>query len=295
MALAILGPRTRAFTYSGHQRRRGAARIDSGVIRPAVAYTLIAAAANVVGAAAVTSRSRWSFSGPRQAHRAFCRLHDLRCAAGPDSGGDRAAWAGARTRLYSAGIVLVHLTQHTLTPHFHFGEEVHEVTRAVSVSALIGLLLHTFVDGVAIASGFEVRALSLDCLSFWRFCFTSCRRGWRSRACFSRPVLREARALASGRCARCCDSDLVAWLTEYFAPLRMYGLALAAGVALYVGASNLVPEFQGKKGWGLPVSFFAGCALYLLARNLMQVTIGLNDGITEPQQRGKTIWRIIKD
>jgi len=57
--------------------------------------------------------------------------------------------------------------------------------------------------------------------------------------------------------------------TEYTATLRTYGLPLAGGVALYVGASNLVPEFQGKKGWGLPVSFFAGCGLYILARNLM--------------------------
>src|SRR5207249_11640238 len=55
------------------------------------------------------------------------------------------------------GYLLVHLTQHTLAPHFHFGEEVHHVTKVVSFSALAGLMLHTFVDGVAIASGFGVR------------------------------------------------------------------------------------------------------------------------------------------
>ena len=49
--------------------------------------------------------------------------------------------------------LLVHLTQHTLGRHFHFGEETHAVTRLVSQSALVGLLLHTFVDGVAVASG----------------------------------------------------------------------------------------------------------------------------------------------
>src|SRR5206468_2946848 len=54
------------------------------------------------------------------------------------------------------GYLLVHLTQHTLAPHFHFGEEVHHVTKVVSFSALAGLILHTFVDGVAIASGFGV-------------------------------------------------------------------------------------------------------------------------------------------
>ncbi len=42
------------------------------------------------------------------------------------------------------------------TPHFHFGEETHRLTPAAGVSALLGLTLHTFFDGVAIASGFLV-------------------------------------------------------------------------------------------------------------------------------------------
>ena len=37
-----------------------------------------------------------------------------------------------------AGYLLVHLTQHMLAPHFHFGEETHEVTESVGVSALVG-------------------------------------------------------------------------------------------------------------------------------------------------------------
>src|SRR5262245_37024496 len=52
------------------------------------------------------------------------------------------------------GFVLVHLTQHALVGHFHFGEETHEVARSVGTTALVGLMLHTFVDGVAIATSF---------------------------------------------------------------------------------------------------------------------------------------------
>jgi zinc transporter ZupT len=55
-------------------------------------------------------------------------------------------------------------------------------------------------------------------------------------------------------------------MTSLIAPLSTYGLALAAGVSLYVGASNLVPEFQAKRDWKLQGSFFAGAALYFLAR-----------------------------
>lgn len=175
---------------------------------------------------------------------------------------------GARAGLIVlAGYVLVHLTQHTLTPHFHFGEEVHQVTRAVSVSALIGLLLHTFVDGVAIASGFEVRA-SLGMLVFMAILLHKLPEGLAISSLFLAAGASRGRALAAGA-ALGVATVLGGLVTEQFAPLRSYGLALSAGVALYVGASNLVPEFQGKKGWALPVSFFVGCGLYVLARNLM--------------------------
>ncbi|HSL71470.1 MAG TPA: ZIP family metal transporter, partial [Longimicrobiales bacterium] len=56
-----------------------------------------------------------------------------------------------------AGYLVVHLTQHTLTPHFHFGEETHSeamVSRGIGVWALAGLIPHSFFDGVAISSGF---------------------------------------------------------------------------------------------------------------------------------------------
>jgi zinc and cadmium transporter len=56
-----------------------------------------------------------------------------------------------------AGYLAVHLTQHMMTPHFHFGEETHEeemVSRGIGVWALVGLLPHSFFDGVAISSGF---------------------------------------------------------------------------------------------------------------------------------------------
>src|ERR1700689_2309415 len=58
-----------------------------------------------------------------------------------------------------AGYFLVHFFEHTLAPHFHFGEETHheEMSHAhASYAALLGLVIHTFFDGVAIASGLLV-------------------------------------------------------------------------------------------------------------------------------------------
>ena len=59
-------------------------------------------------------------------------------------------------------------------------------------------------------------------------------------------------------------------LTASVGVLREYGLALSAGVTLYVGASNLVPEFQGKKGWRLPAAFFAGAGAFVLAHGILR-------------------------
>jgi ZIP family zinc transporter/zinc and cadmium transporter len=55
-------------------------------------------------------------------------------------------------------------------------------------------------------------------------------------------------------------------LTDEIAGLRTYGIAISAGVTMYVGASNLVPELQRRTGWETPLSFLAGCGAYFLAR-----------------------------
>ena len=60
-------------------------------------------------------------------------------------------------------------------------------------------------------------------------------------------------------------------LTDYARiPGQRHGLALSGGVTLYVAASNLVPEFQGKRGWRLPAAFFAGAAIFYATRALVE-------------------------
>src|SRR5437667_7917087 len=57
------------------------------------------------------------------------------------------------------GYLIIHFFEHTVTPHFHFGEETHAdefIHSHTGYSILIGLLIHTFFDGIAIASGFIV-------------------------------------------------------------------------------------------------------------------------------------------
>src|SRR6202167_5122443 len=57
------------------------------------------------------------------------------------------------------GYLLIHFFEHTATPHFHFGEETHRdefMHSHKGYSVLLGLIIHTFFDGIAIASGFLV-------------------------------------------------------------------------------------------------------------------------------------------
>src|SRR5690349_10149083 len=57
------------------------------------------------------------------------------------------------------GYLIVHMFEHTFASHLHFGEETHHdevVNPVVGLSALVGLLVHTFFDGVAIGAGFMI-------------------------------------------------------------------------------------------------------------------------------------------
>lgn len=226
-------------------------------------YALVAGFANVLGAAAVTSRARWSMRA-LDTMVALSAGFMIAVSLGellPEAivrGGHRAAFAAL------AGYLLVHLTQHTFARHFHFGEETHEVNTAVSASALVGLLLHTFFDGVAIASGFEVSP-ALGFLVFLAILLHKLPEGLAISSLFL--AAGAGRRAALGAAAALGVATIAGvLLTEFLTGLRELGLALSAGVTLYVAASNLVPEFQSKPGWRMPISFFAGCGLYFAAR-----------------------------
>ena len=231
--------------------------------RQSLAYALAAAGANVLGAVAVTSRARWSV-------RALDAV--LAVAAGfmisvsmtdllPEAI-ERQGHRGAVTAL--AGYLLVHLTQHTFARHFHFGEETHAVNEAVSMSALVGLLLHTFVDGVAIASGFSVSP-RLGTLVFVAILLHKFPEGLAISSLFLAAGAGRRKALGAAALLGLATVAGVVF-TERVSALGEHGLGLAAGVTLYVAASNLVPQFQTRPRWQLPIAFFAGCALYFAAR-----------------------------
>jgi len=170
------------------------------------------------------------------------------------------------------GYLLVHFSQHTVAPHFHFGEETHRLTKRASQAAVVGLLLHTFFDGVAIASGFLVGP-ALGVLFFLGIALHKVPEG----------VAVASLVLAAGGSVRAsylaaafmgAATILGVVLTARVGVLTEYGLALSAGVTIYVAASNLVPEFQHKRTSAITLAFFAGAAAYLVAHGVLERALG---------------------
>lgn len=166
------------------------------------------------------------------------------------------------------GYFAVHLAQHVFTPHFHFGEETHRLTPSAGHSALLGLTLHTFFDGVAIASGFLVSG-RLGVLLFLAVLLHKLPEGVTIASVMLAGGQSRGRAVG-GAVVLGGATVLGVLLTEQLAPLAQHGLALSAGVTLYVAASNLVPEFQAKRGWLTALAFFGGAVGFFVTERLLE-------------------------
>jgi zinc transporter ZupT len=172
--------------------------------------------------------------------------------------------------LILAGYFLVQFVEHTLAPHFHFGEESHDdlmVNPAVGISALIGLSIHTFFDGVSIASGFLVSA-PLGLLIFFAVVLHKIPEG----------VTVASIALASGQGQRAAltASFVLAGATmagvlcmNRFTGAVSYALPLSTGVTLYVAASDLIPEVNEERGLRMPLIVFLGVALFYITEHIL--------------------------
>jgi zinc and cadmium transporter len=172
------------------------------------------------------------------------------------------------------GYLVVHMTQHALTPHFHFGEETHAeamVSRSVGVWALVGLLPHSFFDGVAISSGFG-QSNALGLLVFAAIVLHKVPTGvsLASVMCASGHAAGRA-MLAVAAIATATVAGAV--VTPAFAPLMRYGLAIAAGVTLYVAASNLIPEAQHGGSRSVHVGILGGVAAFYVLRAALAVGV----------------------
>jgi zinc transporter ZupT len=183
---------------------------------------------------------------------------------------------GAMTLLL-AGYLLIHFFEHTIAPHFHFGEETHPeavVRPSAAYTAIGGLSIHTFFDGTSVASAFVVdRKVGL--LVFVAVLLHKVPEGFTAASIM----------LASGRAARSAlaatlvigAATLAGVLTVAFLQTRVaeavvYALPFSAGVTLYVAASDLIPEVNHleEKNPFVSLVVFAGVAFFYVLHLLIE-------------------------
>jgi zinc and cadmium transporter len=181
--------------------------------------------------------------------------------------------AGERGPLFVlAGYLLVHFFEHTVTPHFHFGEETHAeqfVRGHTSLSVLFGLLAHTFFDGIAIASGFLVSEW-LGWIVFLAVFLHKVPEGFTVASVML--ASGRSRRIAGGSSALLGASTIAGVLA--MAALRRFlgaGLSLSAGVTIYVAASDLMPEVNKEPGVQMALLVFLGVGLMFLLDQLFHL------------------------
>lgn len=171
--------------------------------------------------------------------------------------------------LLMCGYLLTQFLEHTIAPHFHLGEEVHSdelITRTSAYTAVGGLLVHTFFDGVSIAAASHIDK-NLGLLVFIAVLLHKFPEGFT----IGSMILATGKGLRSVVTATSLlgMTTLIGVVTFYFIGTAIdsavvYALPLAGGVTLYVAASDLIPEVNHHGGHkpGVSFSVFAGVALF---------------------------------
>ncbi|HUA97628.1 MAG TPA: ZIP family metal transporter [Terracidiphilus sp.] len=172
--------------------------------------------------------------------------------------------------LIMAGYCAMHLVEHTINTHFHYGEETHHgefLNPQRSYSVLGGWCAHSFFDGVAIGAGFEVSG-ALGWLIFLAIVLHKAPAGFAMASVMVAGGHSRAAAFYStvGLAASTVGGVLLIQLIPHWLP---FGLPFSTGVALYVGASDLIPEVNREPGIKMALVFFLGVGAFLLLRMLL--------------------------
>jgi len=174
--------------------------------------------------------------------------------------------------LVLVGYLLVHFFEHTVTPHFHFGEETHKdqfVHTHKGYSVLLGLTIHTFFDGIAITSGFLVSNW-LGWIIFFAIFLHKIPEGFTITSVML--ASGQSRGIAWGASALLGAATFAGVLTmAVFQHQVSYGLPLSAGVTIYVAASDLIPEVNREPGAKMALVVFLGVGFLFLLDRLFHV------------------------
>jgi ZIP family zinc transporter/zinc and cadmium transporter len=174
--------------------------------------------------------------------------------------------------LLLVGYMLVHFFEHTITPHFHYGEETHSDEYLHShrrLSILFGLLIHTFFDGIAITSGFLISRF-LGWVIFFAVFLHKIPEGFTVTSVMLASGLSKGRSLFAA--VLLGMATMAGVLTMVIGRHAVsYGLPIAAGVTIYVAASDLIPEVNREPGIKMAFVVFIGVSLLFVLDHLVHL------------------------
>ncbi len=182
--------------------------------------------------------------------------------------------------LVLGGYLLTQFFEHTIAPHFHLGGEMHcdehdhEIISPKSAyTAVGGLLIHTFFDGVSIAAASQID-LRVGMLVFIAVFLHKFPEGFTigSMVMAAGKGFREVMIATSLVGFMTLLGVFVFYLIGSSADSAVaYALPIAGGVTLYVAASDLIPEVNHHAGKSplVSLSVFAGVALFFASQFLL--------------------------
>ncbi|MCC6396519.1 MAG: ZIP family metal transporter [Bacteroidetes bacterium] len=189
---------------------------------------------------------------------------------------------GAEAPLYMlAGYAILHLFEHTIVGHLHFGEETHSeimLSSVASYSTFAGLCIHAFFDGFAIAVGLQFDFL-LGLLIFIAVILHKIPEGLTIASVMLAARHRRSTAfIASIVVGAATFGGAAGGLMLGGIDERLVGTAFAfsAGIATYVGASDLIPEINHSKNRIIPVLVFVGMILFYLGKVALGTVAGVH-------------------
>lgn len=165
------------------------------------------------------------------------------------------------------GYAAIHFFEHTIVGHLHFGEETHRevmVSRAASMTAILGLLVHAFFDGLAISVGMQM-SRQVGLLIFFAVLLHKFPEGITTASILL--ASHQPRRVAFMGAVMVATATMIGIvsvlvLSAVNAHLVSAIFAFSAGTAVYVGASDLIPEVNRSGNRITPIVVFVGMMLF---------------------------------
>lgn len=243
-----------------------------------IVYGLIAAAAEILGGSLLVLKTAW----PRRAQEYLIALSAgfLLALVFLELVPESIEALGLEAPLYMLlGYAVLHFFEHTVVGHLHFGEETHDevmVSSLASTAAFGGLFIHAFFDGFAISAGMQFD-FAVGFLVFVAVLLHKVPEGMTIASVMlaaRRPRRVALLASAAIGCATMLGVLGVFALASVGRSLVGFAFAFSAGIATYVGASDLIPEINHSRNRVIPVFVFVGMLLFALGRSLVSSSLG---------------------